>query len=75
MLVPGAAYRNISLAFEGVRSMKIDARGDLVLRMAGGVEVRQQKPSAYQEVGGQRREISEPLRAQRKTSGGLPSGR
>src|SRR5436309_965995 len=50
---PGADPRAITLAFEGVDSMAIDALGDLVLR-ADGSEVRLRKPFVYQDHDGQR---------------------
>ncbi|MET0623761.1 MAG: SBBP repeat-containing protein [Pyrinomonadaceae bacterium] len=54
-LAPGADARRIRLAFEGQTSMRVDAAGDLVLRAAGGGEIRQRKPYAYQEDGAGRR--------------------
>jgi hypothetical protein len=57
-VAPGADARRIALEFTGVRRLKIERRtGDLVLKTAGG-EVRQQRPVAYQEVGGERREVA-----------------
>src|SRR5437016_9265660 len=50
---PGANPKIITLAFEGVDSVAIDASGDLVLR-AEGSEVRLRKPVVYQEHDGQR---------------------
>jgi hypothetical protein len=46
---PGA----ITLSFDGGERAEIDGQGDLVLHLGGG-QVRQQRPSAYQEVGGVR---------------------
>src|SRR5207249_11594390 len=45
---PGADPKAITLAFEGVDGVAIDAMGDLVLR-ADGSEVRLRKPVVYQE--------------------------
>jgi hypothetical protein len=58
VLAPGADYRKIILAFEAAKAIRLDARGDLSLRVAGWPEVRQSKPVAYQEVYGQRREVA-----------------
>ncbi|HEY0170769.1 MAG TPA: SBBP repeat-containing protein, partial [Pyrinomonadaceae bacterium] len=58
-LAPGADARRIRLAFEGQTSLRVDASGDIVLRAAGGGEVRQHKPYAYQEgVDGRRVEVA-----------------
>lgn len=57
IVAPGADPSAIGLAFEGARSVRIDACGDLVLRTRGG-EVRQRKPLVYQETGGQRQEVA-----------------
>jgi hypothetical protein len=58
VVAPGSNFRNIRLAFNGTSKVKIDAQGELVLRMSGGYEIRQRKPLAYQEVNGVRREIA-----------------
>ena len=50
---PGADPKAITLAFEAVDGVAIDAMGDLVLR-ADGSEVRLRKPVVYQEQRGQR---------------------
>ncbi|HEY3121240.1 MAG TPA: SBBP repeat-containing protein [Vicinamibacteria bacterium] len=57
VVAPGADPRTIALSFEGADRLESDARGDLVLHVAGG-EVRQRKPFVYQEVDGVRREVS-----------------
>jgi hypothetical protein len=53
----GKDPRQIALGFEGADRVRVDDRGDLVLNVAGR-EVRQQKPFAYQEVSGEKREIA-----------------
>jgi len=53
----GADTRVIRLAFEGAGKMRVDARGDLVLR-SGGRDVRWQRPVIYQEIDGVRREVA-----------------
>jgi len=64
VLAPGADPQQIRLAFEtvgepGQDSLQAhrDANGDLLLATGGG-EVRLKKPLIYQDIGGQRREIS-----------------
>jgi hypothetical protein len=57
VVAPGADPRAITQSFEGVRRLRVDRNGDLVLSVAGG-ELRQSKPVAYQEVEGQRREVT-----------------
>ena len=54
---PGADPKAIRLAFEGVDKLTLDARGNLVLRTAGG-KVVQRTPLVYQETSSGRREIS-----------------
>jgi hypothetical protein len=56
-VAPGANPKDIRLAFSGARSLRVDAQGDLVLRVGVG-EVRQLKPVIYQEVDGVRRQIA-----------------
>jgi hypothetical protein len=57
VVAPGADPGAIALAFTGTDRVEVDARGDLVLHVAGG-EIRQPRPFLYQEVGGARQEIS-----------------
>src|SRR5258707_6194762 len=57
VVAPGADPTAVKLALEGVRKMRVDARGDLVLRIGGG-GVRWEKPIMYQEIDGVRREVS-----------------
>jgi len=56
VVAPGADPGRIELNFEGAERIEIDAGGDLVLHTAAG-PVRQQRPIAYQEAGGRRREV------------------
>jgi hypothetical protein len=49
VVAPGANPRNINLTFSGMQNMRIDARGDLILRTASG-ELSQLKPIVYQET-------------------------
>ena len=56
-LVAGADPALIRLAFDGVKKLGIDARGDLILHSAVG-EIRQHRPVAYQERDGIREEVT-----------------
>src|SRR5438876_7797589 len=66
---PGADPKVITLAFEGMDGIAIDALGDLVLRADGG-EVRLHKPFVYQDHDGQRAVIptSYVLKAERQVA-------
>jgi hypothetical protein len=55
-IAPGADPSQIRLAFAGAQHVGVDSTGDLVL-WAGGQELRQHRPVAYQEIGGVRREV------------------
>ena len=57
VVAPGAAPKKIVLGFKGADKLEIDAQGDLVLRVAGG-DIRQHKPTIYQEIDGIRHEIA-----------------
>jgi hypothetical protein len=57
VVAPGADPGKIVLAFKGADKIEIDARGDLVLRTAGG-DLRQHKPVVYQEIDGARRDVT-----------------
>lgn len=55
IVAPHADYRAIVLNYTGVTKVRIDRRsGDLVLTSKDGDELRQQKPTIFQEVAGQR---------------------
>jgi photosystem II stability/assembly factor-like uncharacterized protein len=58
LVSPGAPTDQIRLAFSGATKLALDAQGDLVLTLPGGGTVRQPKPVLYQEVAGERREVS-----------------
>lgn len=55
---PGADPKQIRLAYEGVKQIWVDAAGDLVLTTHTGVELRQQRPRVYQDIGGQKVEVA-----------------
>ena len=57
IVAPGADPNSIALNVEGARKLRLNSRGDLLASIAGG-EVELQKPVIYQQIHGQRREIS-----------------
>ncbi|HEX8408137.1 MAG TPA: SBBP repeat-containing protein [Thermoanaerobaculia bacterium] len=57
VVAPGANPRAIAMQFDGADVMHVDAAGDLVLEV-GGRELRQHKPVAYQQFGGERRDVT-----------------
>jgi len=57
IIKPGADPNQIRLAFDGAQKMQIDESGNLVLTTKGG-ELRQQRPTVYQEIAGSRTQIS-----------------
>jgi uncharacterized repeat protein (TIGR01451 family) len=52
-VAPGADPRRIRLRFEGSSSVRLDEQGDLIISAESG-DVRQLKPVAYQQTGGER---------------------
>lgn len=57
VLAPGADPAVIRLSYEGVRSLRLNRAGDLVLGVKGGA-LTQRKPRIYQDEGGVRREVA-----------------
>jgi hypothetical protein len=57
VLQPHADPARVQFRLEGAQQVKTDARGDLTL-FVGRLPVRQQKPVAYQEVKGVRKEVA-----------------
>ncbi|MBI2928429.1 MAG: SBBP repeat-containing protein [Verrucomicrobia bacterium] len=57
VVAPGADPNVIALEFDGAEELKLDERGDLIVRL-GGQEVRWRRPLVYQEVHGTRRAIA-----------------
>jgi hypothetical protein len=53
---PGADPNVIALGFEGITDMRVDEKGDLLLRTNAG-EIRQSRPIVYQQIEGARRII------------------
>ena len=56
IVAPGANPGEIRLEFDGSEGIRVDDRGDLVVRTAAG-EVRQHRPTVYQEVNGRRQTV------------------
>lgn len=57
VVAPGADPGAIKLHYDGMRRIRIDRNGDLLLSVKGG-ELRQSKPIAYQVIEGQRHEVA-----------------
>ena len=53
---PGVDPRVITLGFDGITDMRVDEKGDLILRTHAG-EIRQSRPVVYQQIDGARRMI------------------
>src|SRR6266404_5176357 len=56
-VAPGGNPGNIRMAFEGIRKIKINADGDVILQTAAA-DVRMKKPAVYQEENGTRQSIA-----------------
>src|SRR5271156_2127801 len=57
LVAPGADAKAIALNIEGATKMRVNARGDLVIGVAGGT-VELKKPDAYQALNGIRKEVA-----------------
>ena len=57
IVAPGSNPQAIALAFTGAKSVKIDSKGELVLKTRK-TEIRQSKPVVYQTINGTRQEIA-----------------
>lgn len=55
-IAAGKSPRLIGVRFAGIRSARIDQRGDLILS-GEGIEIRQPKPIAYQVIDGTRKQV------------------
>ena len=73
VVAPGSEPRAIKLSFDGVRRLKIDANGDLVLAVPGG-ELRQSRPIAYQMVQGRKQEVASRYRLLARNQVGFEVG-
>jgi hypothetical protein len=70
LLQPGADPKQISLRISGADKIRVDAEGNLVLKI-GNDEIRQHKPVIYQTVNGARKEIVGGYRLTDKTTAGF----
>ena len=57
VVAPGADPRAIRLRFQGARRLVLDSSGNLEIQ-AGKARIEEQRPRVYQEIDGQRREVS-----------------
>ena len=53
VVAPGADASRIRIAYGGLTRLRVDRNGDLLLS-AGGGEIRQRRPTVYEEIGGKR---------------------
>ncbi len=74
IVAPGAHPERIKMDFKGAQSVRLDAKGDLVLRV-GDSDVRQHKPSVYQEINGRRKEITGRYRLDKNGQVGFEIGK
>jgi len=57
VVAPGASPETIAWRYEGAEKIQVDADGDLIVHTVGG-KVRHQRPVAYQEKNGERKQVS-----------------
>ena len=57
IVAPGADAKAIALSIDGARKLEVNSRGDIVMSVGNG-KVALRKPSIYQDVNGERREIA-----------------
>jgi hypothetical protein len=57
IVAPGADPKAIALSIEGARKLEVNSRGDVVMSVGNGA-VALRRPSVYQDVNGERREIA-----------------
>lgn len=58
VVAPGADPAPIHLEFDGATALELDDRGDLLVTLAGGGELRQSAPVSYQSAGRARQPVS-----------------
>ena len=63
---PGASFKQIRLAFDGAGKLRLNRRGDLVIK-SGAQEISLLRPKAYQDINNKRREVA--VRYSLKTRG------
>ena len=74
-VAPGANPKQIGLRYDGVRRLRVDSDGSLVLKLKNGGELRQGKPFAYQIIDGERRGGREPLCGEGEKTSRFPACR
>ena len=73
LVQPGADPKQIALRISGADTVRVEAGGDLVLKI-GGTEIRQHRPVIYQMAEGVRKEIPGGYRLMDKTTAGFWMG-
>jgi hypothetical protein len=59
VVAPGADPKQIRIAFDGAQQIRVDnGTGDLIVTTTSGIELRHQKPKAYQQIGNQQVEVA-----------------
>src|SRR6185436_7306071 len=57
VIAPGASFKQIRMAFDGAGKLKLNRRGDLILK-SGAEKITLLRPNAYQNINNKRREVS-----------------
>src|SRR5215217_5235693 len=57
VIAPGASFKQIRMAFDGAGKLKLNRRGDLIIKF-GARKITLLRPKAYEEIGATRREVS-----------------
>jgi len=57
VIAPGASFKQIRMAFDGAGKLKLNRRGDLILK-SGAQKITLLRPKAYQNIDNKRREVS-----------------
>jgi len=57
VIAPGASFKQIRMAFDGAGKLKLNRRGDLILK-SGAQAITLLRPKAYQNIDNNRREVS-----------------
>jgi uncharacterized repeat protein (TIGR01451 family) len=57
VIAPGASLKQIRMAFDGAGKLKLNRRGDLILK-SGAEKITLLRPNAYQNINNKRREVS-----------------
>jgi len=57
VIAPGASFKQIRMTFDGAAKLKLNRRGDLILK-SGAQKITLLRPKAYQNIDNKRREVS-----------------